>query len=38
MDLYRYYIHNKSINLNSDLDQFTSEINRKVNNQIIYYK
>lgn len=30
MALYHYYIHNKSINLNCDLKQFTKEMNKKV--------
>lgn len=35
MDLYRYYIHNKSIDLNSNLEEFTNEINLK-NKRSIY--
>ena len=30
MSLYRYYIHNKSIDLNSDLKQYIREISIKV--------
>ncbi len=28
MELYRYYIHNKSIDLNYDLRQFVNELNK----------
>jgi hypothetical protein len=30
MDLYRYYIHNKQIDLNYDLIQFTHDLQEKV--------
>jgi hypothetical protein len=31
MDLYRYMIHNKSINLNCDLSTFAKDIRTQVN-------
>lgn len=30
MDLYRYYIHNKFIDLNFDLNQYTHDIQQQV--------